>query len=115
MSLLFDSMEKCIFMNKKITPDGEGGYYAEWTEGAEFNAAIVFDSSMEARIGDKSGVTSLYTVSAEIGVPLDYHDVFKRVSDGKVFRITSDGDDKKTPKSSTFNIHQVTAEEWAPA
>lgn len=115
MSLLFDSMEKCVFVEKTRTPDGEGGFYVEWNDGAEFNAAIVFDSSMEARIADKSGVTSFYTVSAEIGVPLEYHDVFKRLSDGKIFRVTSDGDDKKTPQSASFNIHQVTAEEWSLA
>ena len=36
----------------------------------------------------------------------------KRVSDGKVFRVTSDGDDVITPPFATFSFHQVTAEEW---
>ena len=43
---------------------------------------------------------------------LEYHDVLRRVRDGKVFRVTSDGDDKYTPESATLNMRQVTAEEY---
>lgn len=112
MSLLTDSMTRCVLLDKRRTPDGEGGYTIEWVDSVEFDAAIVFDSSMEARIGAKSGVTSLYTVTVPDGVKLDYHDVFRRVSDGKIFRVTSDGDDKKTPPRASFRVSQVTAEEW---
>ena len=112
MSLLTDSMTRCVLLDKRRTPDGEGGYTIEWVDSVEFDAAIVFESSMEARIGAKSGVTSLYTVTVPDGVKLDYHDVFRRVSDGKIFRVTSDGDDKKTPPRASFRVSQVTAEEW---
>ena len=112
MSLLTESMTRCVLLDKRRVPDGEGGYTIEWTESAAFDAAITFDSSMNARIGAKSGVTSLYTVTVPDGVKLDYHDVFRRVSDGKIFRVTSDGDDKKTPPRASFRVSQVTAEEW---
>jgi hypothetical protein len=36
-----------------------------------------------------------------------------RNSDGKIFRITSDGDDNHTPKSATLDMRQVSAEEWS--
>ena len=42
---------------------------------------------------------------------LEYHDVFRRVRDGKIFRVTSDGDDKFTPASTSLDMRQVTAEE----
>lgn len=112
MSLLTESMARCVMLDKRRVPDGEGGYTLEWVESVEFDAAIVFDSSMEARIGAKSGVTSLYTVTIPEGARLDYHDVFRRQSDGKVFRVTSDGNDKKTPSRASFRVSQVTAEEW---
>lgn len=112
MSLLNDAMEKCVFQNKAIVDDGYGGYVTKWTGGAEFEAAIAFDTSIEARTADKQGVTSLYTVTTNKAMNLQYHDVFKRVSDGKIFRVTSDGDDKYTPKSASLNMRQVTAEEW---
>lgn len=112
MSLLSEAMEKCVFQTKSIVSDGYGGYITTWSDGAEFKAAITFDTSMEARTADKQGVTSLYTVTTSKALTLEYHDVFKRVRDGKIFRVTSDGDDKFTPASASLNMRQVTAEEW---
>lgn len=113
MSLLSDAMEKCVMLDKVTQSDGFGGYYSQWVEGAEFNAAIVFDTSIQARVADAQGVKSLYTVTVDRNMVLEYHDVFKRLSDGKIFRATSDGDDKATPKSTRLNMRQVTAEEYA--
>lgn len=113
MSLLSEAMEKCIVLNKQTSADGYGGYITTWTDGAEFDAAIVFDTSMEARSANKQGVTSMYTVTTGRELTLEYHDVFRRVRDGKIFRITSDGDDRYTPASATLNMRQVTAEEWS--
>ena len=115
MSLIDDFMDKCIMLNKITTADGYGGYITTWTDGAEFDAAITFDTSMQARTADKAGVTSLYTVTTSRALTLEYHDVFRRVRDGKVFRVTSDGDDKFTPASATLDMRQVTAEEWSVA
>jgi hypothetical protein len=92
--------------------DGYGGIRQVYVEGAEFDAAIVFDTSIQARVADKQGVTSLYTVTTYRNTVLEYHNVFKRYKDGKMFRVTSDGDDKYTPKSATLDMRQVTAEEF---
>lgn len=113
MSLLSEAMEKCIILNKQTVADGYGGYITTWTDGAEFDAAIVFDTSMQARTAEKQGVTSLYTVTTGKSLTLEYHDVFRRVRDSKIFRVTSDGDDKYTPASASLNMRQVTAEEWS--
>lgn len=112
MSLLSDAMEKCIMLDKTTSEDGYGGYDTTWKPGAEFEAAITFDTSIEARTGEKQGVTSLYTVTTAKAMVLEYHDVFRRERDKKIFRITSDGDDKFTPNSATLNMRQVTAEEY---
>ncbi len=112
MSLLDEAMVPCVLMDKRRVPDGEGGYTLEWTESVKFDAAIVFDSSMDARVGAKAGVTSLYTVTLPRGFRMDFHDVFRQLSDGKIFRVTSDGDDKHTPARASFQVSQVTAEEW---
>lgn len=104
--------ESCILLDKKRIPDGEGGFAEQWTDSVNFEAAIAFDTSMEARIGAKQGVTSRYTVTVPRGFKLEFHDVFRRLSDGKIFRVTSDGDDKVTPPSASFSFSQVTAEEW---
>ena len=112
MSLLENAMTDCVFLVKSRTPDGEGGFYVEWKQGAEFKAAIVFISSMEAKIAEKQGVSSLYKVTTAKGVNIGYHEVFKRLSDGKIFRATSDWDDMVTPISASFQYEQVDAEEY---
>lgn len=112
MSLLSDAMVDVVLLEKIRTPDGEGGFITSWKDGASFKAAITFDSSMQSRIAEKQGVTSLYTVTTNKSAMLEYHDVFRRVSDGKIFRVTSDGDDKFTPNSASLNMRQVSAEEW---
>jgi hypothetical protein len=43
---------------------------------------------------------------------LQFHDIFIRKEDNKVFRVTSDGDDKKTPSIASLDMRQVSAEEW---
>ena len=115
MSLLTQAMEDVVMLEKKRIPDGEGGFTTDWADGVQFKAAISFDSSMEARTAEKQGATSLYTVPAPPNCKLEYHDVLKRLRDGKVFRVTSDGDDVQTPASASFQFLQVEAEEWIPA
>lgn len=115
MSLLSDAMTECVMLDKRTRADGYGGYITEWVDGAPFSAAIVLDTSMQARIGEKQGVTALYTVTTVKALNLQYHDVFRRLEDGKVFRVTSDGDDKKTPPSAALNMRQVSAEEFSLA
>ena len=112
MSLLSEAMTACVLMDKTTAPDGEGGVITKYVDGAEFQAAIVFDTSMEARAAEQQGVKSLYTVTTGKSIVMQYHDVFRRLEDGKVFRVTSDGDDKATPVSSHLNMRQVTAEEF---
>lgn len=113
MSLLSEAMENCIILDKRTVDDGYGGYTSEYVEGASFDAAITFDTSIEARRADKEGVHNLYTVTTEKSMTLEYHDVFRRQRDSKIFRVTSDGDDKYTPASASLNMRQVTAEEWS--
>lgn len=113
MSLIDAFEEPCVVINKVQVPDGEGGFTTAWQEGAEFNAAIVKDTSLEARIAEKDGLTNTYTVTTPAAAALEFHDVFKRKSDGQVFRVTSNGDDKRTPSVASFQFEQVSAGEWS--
>jgi hypothetical protein len=94
------------------TPDGSGGFRTEWAEGEPLKAAIIRDTSTEARIAEAPGTVELYTVTVSRSVHLEYHDVIKRLSDGKTFRITSDNAEKKTPVCTALDIAQSTAEAW---
>ena len=107
MSLISDYKVNCALMEKQRVSDGEGGWVTKWVEGATFT------NTMEARIAEKQGVTSFYTVTTAKNAMLSYHDVFKRLFDGKIFRETSDGDDVQTPERASMSFTQVTAEEWS--
>lgn len=114
MSLLDELMDDCVLLDRTTKTDDYGGFFIyNWAEGASFSAIIDIDTSIEARTAERQGVTSVYTVTTGKELTLKHHDVFKRLSDGKIFRVTSDGDDKFTPESSTLNMREVTAEEWS--
>lgn len=69
-------------------------------------------NQIEARVAAAQGVTSLHTVTTRKDKVLMYHDIIKRLSDGKIFQVTSDGDDSATPDSASLNMRQCTCEEW---
>lgn len=102
----------CVMLNRSIVSDGEGGYISQWTDGAAFSCAIVRDDSSVAMVAQTQGINNLYTITVDKGMPLEFHDVFRRLSDGQVFRVTSNADDKQAPARASMQIAQVTAEEW---
>ncbi len=113
MSLISQAMTDCVMIRKTTRPDGLGGFTTAWTEDTTtFKAAIRFDNSLEARVAQVQGVKSLYTVITSRSKVLMFHDVIKRLSDGKILRITSDGDDSATPASASLDMRTCTAEEW---
>lgn len=112
MSLMDDFKSTCVMLDKRTASDGEGGFTTTWEDGAKFIAAITLDSSVVAKIAEKQGVTGLYTVTTSRQITLEYHDVFRRSYDEKIFRVTSDGTDKLTPNSARLDMRQVSAEEW---
>lgn len=112
MSLLDDFARPCVLMEKTRLPDGAGGYLTTWSEGAEFENYQAIDTSMEARRAEQEGVTSVYSVLVREDLPIEYNDAFKDKSTGLTYRVTSNPDEKKAPKSSTFDLKFFTAERW---
>ena len=112
VGLMNDFAESCTLLEKTRVPDGEGGWETRWTDGMSFVAAITYDTTIQARVAESEGMKATYTVTTDKATQLDFHDVFRRERDGQVFRVTSQGDDKRTPTSATFQVSQVSAEEW---
>lgn len=113
MSYLFEKMmEDCTMLDRKTSEDGLGGFTSEWIDGAKFRAAVVKNSTIQAKIAEKNGVTEVYRVTVSKGTPLDFHDVFRRDSDGATFRVTSNIKDSETPAVASFQFGQVDAERW---
>lgn len=112
MTLIDTFKEPCTLLEKRRVPDGEGGWETAWADGPEFEAAIVLDSSMTARKAEAEGVTALYTVTADRNVGLEFHDAFRRNSDGKGFRVLKVND--PTPGVASFQFSQYQAQAWEP-
>ena len=102
MSLLSATETQCQLYTRTITEDGYGGYTTAWTPGVTFSANIRFDNSMQARTAEKQGVTALYTVMTSRALNLQYHDVIKRLSDGKFFRRSA----ASSPKTQTVAVRK---------
>ena len=113
MSLLEESFESFTLLNKIHADDGYGGTITEWEDGASINGAMVLDGSSAAVIAQAIREKSSYTFTVRKHIELDLYDVLRRDSDGKIFRITNDSDEKKTPNSAGLNMRQYAAEEWA--
>lgn len=105
-------MSPCVIMKKNTTSDGEGGRSTTWEEGDSILVAITYNSSMNARRAEKEGVTSVYKLTTTKANRLGYHDVIKRVSDGRYFRVTSEKDDVISPDLASLDIAQVDGERW---
>lgn len=112
MILIENMMEDCVLLEKHRTSDGAGGWIVNWEESAEFKAAIVINSTLEARVAMKEGTNDIFTITTSKNTVLDFHDVIKRKRDGGIFRVTSHGDDKKSPSVLSLNMCQVNAERW---
>lgn len=105
-------IEPCVMVEKKRKPDGFGGFVTEWADGETFDAAITKDSTLAAQVAEKQGVTQVFTVTTPVGVGLEFHEVFKRLSDSAIFRATSNYYDSAPPKNASFKFEQVRAERW---
>ena len=112
MSLLENAYENFTVLNKVVVDDGYGGTEVVWTDGATIKGAIVFDSSTQMKAAQAAGVTSAYTLTVKKSVELDFHTVLRRESDKRLFRLTSNSDDKKTPATANLDMRQYSAEEW---
>lgn len=110
--MLLDVMkERFVKLHKITESDGRGGEKESYISGVEFDAVVELSNSLEAAKAEKEGVTGLYDVTCSRSISLEWHTVFKRLSDGRIFRITSK-DESETPKSTALDIRKARAEEW---
>lgn len=112
MNLLTSMMEPYVMMDKRTVDDPTGGYNTVWVEGATFDAYVRKESAPEITVAEQQGVKEMFTVVVPKGVELEYHDVFKRISDGEVFRLTSLTLDAAAPQASTVSIAKANCERW---
>lgn len=110
--LLTSVNEKFCIVEKTRVADGAGGSTVTWRDGLEFNVAPSLDNDTETRIGEVQGLTAIYEFLIPSNINLVYHDVIKRKSDGKTFRVKSEPKEVETPSISAMSMRSVSAEAW---
>lgn len=110
MSLLNDFSRPCVLLDKTTRQDGEGGYITQWTEGATFDNYAALNTSTEAVIAERQGVSAIYTGLVKKDVPIAYGDYYRDTTTGQVYRVTSNPADKVAPASASFDLKSFTAE-----
>jgi len=112
MSLIDESMTACTLLVQTPVNDGQFGAPRTWTDGEAFDASIVNKATAQTRVAGAQDVSEGFTVTVYKGRALKFHDVFRRESDGAIFRVTSNTDDSETPARASFQVAQVSAERW---
>lgn len=110
MSLLDEFGTTCVLMEKTRQSDGAGGYIQTWTEGIEFINYKALNTSTEAIIAEKQGVTSIYNILVDNALPIAYQDVFRELESGNYYRVTSDPQDNESPALSSLRLKSFTSE-----
>ena len=114
MSLIDSRMEDAVMLDLVSMQDGFGGVVKEWRDGASFRAAIQMKTTTDAEIAYQQGAKRLYTVYTRQIVRLERGDRIRRVSDGRVLRVTSDAVEDNTPGGSALDLYRVQAEVVEP-
>jgi len=112
MSLMDEYTQTCVCLTKRQVKDGVGGYKTVWSEGVEFDAAWEYESAPEITVAEQQGVARTYRIYVNKTLELEYHDAFRRVDNGQVYRVTNPGTDRKTPSFSRLNRRLIEVEKW---
>lgn len=112
MRLLNACMETCTRLVRTETGDGSGGFKLTWSDGAQFLGAIALSKSSEGHSAERETAAREYNVLTDRGTALQFHEVFRRESDGAIFRVTGYSSDKKTPAPAALTLECTTAERW---
>ena len=114
MSLLDEFKDTYIVMNQEDSDDEFGSYNASYSESEiEFEGSLGFTESHIQSEVESLGLKENYKLLIPKDVCLSMHQVIKRKSDGKFFRVTSDSSNVFTPASSPLNLRFVTVEGWS--
>ncbi len=108
--MLSDFFVAFNLQSRTPSPDGFGDVIWTYADAVPFMAGISTNSSSEAQIAYKNGLKTIYTIVCRKNLTLRQEDVVKRMSDGKLFRITSNAVDMETPNKAVESYWQVTAE-----
>lgn len=112
MTLIESMMSPCTRLVRVATPDDYLGHRTRWEDGETFQAAVLKGKQPPVLEAERPDAAEEYTVVTYTSTALSFDDVFRRQSDGAVFRVTGYSRDAAPPPMSTVQICKVPAERW---
>lgn len=110
-TIMKDFQENLVMLDRRTVPDGYGGIKTQWVDGAEFTAVMTQPQSGSAEIADAITESKTYKVVTGTNITLNKDDYFRRVRDGKTFKILNGNADRLAPDDSELQMRVTTAEE----
>lgn len=110
-SLLSNMRDNFVLLNRVAFPDGYGGFKWKWEDGPAFFGVLIDDQSTNARIGGVQTSTTFGTLKTPRHVNMEFHDAFRRESDGAVYRVSMK-DRNQTPPTTDLDVKQYPVEQW---
>lgn len=87
--MIEDFFDFWVYIEKRKVPDGLGGAENSYVEGIKFKGAATNSTSLQVKIAEQQGVTSVYKFVTNKSNTLEYGDIIKKASSDLYLRITS--------------------------
>lgn len=113
MSLLEEYSDSYTQVIRVDSEDEYGSYITEYTDGVTFEASLAFTNEVSISTSEALGIRTNFQLMVPKDIVLSFHDLVRRNSDGKIFRVTSEGSNVYTPESSDLNLRYVDLEDWS--
>lgn len=91
--------------------DSAGHIVYSYFDGESFSAALVLSGSSEKETAGNVKAVSSYTLTADEDVVIEYADILRRESDGRLFRVTGFVSEEP-PATASFSFRQYSAEDF---
>ena len=111
-TLMDEYTTECVLLIRRQVPDPVGGYKTIYTDGETVSAAWEYESAPEVTVAEQEGVERTYRIYVDETLELEYHDAFRRVDNGQIYRVTNPGTDRKTPSFSRLKRRLIEVEKW---
>lgn len=112
-TLMESYIEDIVLIDETSVSDGFGGFDTAWTDGAEIQVAIVQPHDGSQTIANAIVGKQSITITTGTNITLKRDKYFRRVRNGKTYRIDHDNTDKLTPDDSELQWRVTTATEAA--
>ena len=112
MNLVERRKTRCVLMEETRTADGRGGESIQLRDADVFDAAITEGGSSQIKPAEAADAREKVRVTTGRDVSLPYHAVFRRVTDGRVYRVTSNEPERETPAGAGLDMRRYDAEAY---